>query len=752
MYKLKDEEGNIKNQNKDIKQVVTNFYQKLFYLEPHNPEKRSDILESIQRTITKEENKLLERNIEESEVWEAIKSLSDNKSPGIDGLPIELYKLIWPEIKKEMTEILNHFLNLGILSNTQRTALVTLIHKGGEKQDLKNWRPISLLCTDYKILAKIIANRFKEILPKIISKEQTGGIKDRKITQNLNTYRNFIEYFAANYNPYNKNPNKEQQSHQIQHGAAIISLDFEKAYDRVDLGFLKQVLTNFGFGEKTLFFIEMLYHNAESQFLVNGELSEGVKQNRGVRQGCPLSMFLYIIYIEPFLRDLKNQIQPTFIAKSKYLISAFVDDVAILLNNEEDFIKLEKCIRNFEEATNSKINKIKTQTLGIGYWKHRKEFPLKWLISKSSIKILGIEWFNNLEETINNNVTKIITKMKSSIEATFNRNLTIQQKSIYFNCFVFPKIGYLAKILPIPKKFTDEIQKLGYNFIWRHKLESLAENELYTSRKQGGLNLINVNYKTKALLAKTILEEIFDKDNNCNNKIILTYWIGIKMRNIILINPNEPHCESTPKFLINIVQDIQYLNTKLALNSNTNTKELYKTLVQNVTKEPKIVTKNPNTNFKQSFTAITKPFLSEHLKEHLFQQIHNILPTKDRLLKCRRPVNPNCDNCEKNETLFHLFECETTKPATSFMQRKIANLYEGKFNPTIKEILLFQFPPPTSKRNKAIWLSANLSLILWKKRKKPNFMNHFITSLKTKEENLRKHLYYEKWFGKENTT
>ena len=83
--------------------------------------------------------------------------------------------------------------------------MISLIYKGGEKSNLKNWRPISLLCSDYKILAKILTNRLKNILPEVISKEQTGGIIGRKITQNLMSYRNVIEYYSSNYNP-DENP------------------------------------------------------------------------------------------------------------------------------------------------------------------------------------------------------------------------------------------------------------------------------------------------------------------------------------------------------------------------------------------------------------------------------------------------------------------------------------------------------------------------------------------------------------------
>ena len=134
-------------------------------------------------------------------------------------------------------EVLNYILFNEGLSNSQKIAVVTLIHKGGEKNNLRNWRPISLLCSDYKILAKVLTNSLKDVLPSIISKEQTGGVKGRKVTQNLNSYRNIIEYYSSHHNPAITKDNNDNHSN-FNLGAALVSLDFEKAYDRVHLDFV----------------------------------------------------------------------------------------------------------------------------------------------------------------------------------------------------------------------------------------------------------------------------------------------------------------------------------------------------------------------------------------------------------------------------------------------------------------------------------------------------------------------------------
>lgn len=172
-------------------------------------------------------------------------------------------------------------------------------------------------------------------------------------------------------------------------------------------------------------------------------------------------MYLYVIFIEPFLQLLKAEIQPVNITKSSHQINAFVDDVSIFLINFKDLKKLEICVTDFEQATNSRINKNKSNFLQLGAWKMESKEQETWIKSTDSLKMLGITWFPDIKTTITQNCTLPLEKIKKSLHNTFNRLLTIQQKVIFFNTFISPKFFHLAKILPIPKEYTENIQQLG---------------------------------------------------------------------------------------------------------------------------------------------------------------------------------------------------------------------------------------------------------------------------------------------------
>ena len=180
-------------------------------------------------------------------------------------------------------EVLNGVFEQGKLSNSQRTGLITLLFKEkGSRKDLANWRPISLMNVDYKILTKILANRVSLVLRKIINADQTCSVAGQSISDNGHLLRNVQDYVD-----------------QKNLGAAFVSLDQQKAFDRVDWGYLMQVLENFGFGPNFRKWVQIIYTDISSAVLCNGNISQTFSLTRGVRHGCPLSPLLYILALEP---------------------------------------------------------------------------------------------------------------------------------------------------------------------------------------------------------------------------------------------------------------------------------------------------------------------------------------------------------------------------------------------------------------------------------------------------------------------
>ena len=116
----------------------------------------------------------------------SLQRLAESRAPGTDGLPAEFYKVFWNDISDLFLNSINYAYRSGQLSVTQRRGIIKLIpKKNAEPNLIKNWRPISLLNCDYKIAAKAIANRFKQVIPNIINYDQTGFLKGRFIGENI---------------------------------------------------------------------------------------------------------------------------------------------------------------------------------------------------------------------------------------------------------------------------------------------------------------------------------------------------------------------------------------------------------------------------------------------------------------------------------------------------------------------------------------------------------------------------------------
>ena len=176
------------------------------------------------------------------------------------------------------------------LSITQRQGIITVIPKRDKDLLLvKNWRPISLLNVDYKLIAKCIATRIKTVLPSIIHEDQSGFLKNKYIGENLIRTINLIEYSQRN----NLN-------------TCLTTIDFEKAFYFLEKSYIAYCLKFFKFGPNIIKWIKILYNQVSSCVINNGHFTPFFPIDRGVRQGCPLSPYIFIIAVESLAIRIRN--------------------------------------------------------------------------------------------------------------------------------------------------------------------------------------------------------------------------------------------------------------------------------------------------------------------------------------------------------------------------------------------------------------------------------------------------------------
>ena len=183
----------------EIQKEIKSFYEHLYKTQYDTVPDFSKI-EQLQglKTLSQVEREACEQQITLDECYKTMKFFQNNKSPGCDGLSKEFYERFWPVLKDKLLSVYNHSIHNGYMTYSQRRAVVTILHKKGKDPHLiKSYRPISLLCFDYKLYSKILAKRLVTILPKVINDDQFGFVKGRYIGSCVRFVQDLIDYTDA---------------------------------------------------------------------------------------------------------------------------------------------------------------------------------------------------------------------------------------------------------------------------------------------------------------------------------------------------------------------------------------------------------------------------------------------------------------------------------------------------------------------------------------------------------------------------
>lgn len=331
---------------------------------------------NINTKLNHSEKLLCENSISEEELGKVVNNLKLNKSPGLDGLTSEFYKCFWKSISTPFCDMVNESFLKKNLPDSLTTAVISLLHKKGERYLLKNYRPISLTNYDYKIIAFALSYRLQKVLPSIIHKNQTAYIKKRFIGDNVRTIDDIIAY-----------------SEKYDYAGVILSLDFQKAFDTIEWNFMYKVLKKFNFGNDLISWIEILYQNANVVIKNNGYISNKIFLERGLRQGCPISSILFILCVEILAMHIREnkKIRGLLFEETEFKISQYADDTVLLLRDMDSITEALNTINQFSIVAGPLLNIDKTEGLLLGNLRHLQLKTFENInFNKLSVKCLGI--------------------------------------------------------------------------------------------------------------------------------------------------------------------------------------------------------------------------------------------------------------------------------------------------------------------------------------------------------------------------
>ncbi|XP_018853114.2 uncharacterized protein LOC109015083 [Juglans regia] len=498
---LKDNKGKEASSQEEIAAQFQVFFKSLF--STSCPVGIEECIGGVEARINSDMVSHLSKRFTEKEVEEAIFQMSPISSPGPDGFPPIFYKQHWISVGKEVCEAALFVLNSGGSLQNLNDTYIVLIPKVKEPKLVTDFRPISLCNVMYKIISKTMANRLKLILPEIISPTQSAFIPGRLISDNV------IVAFEALHTMNNRLQGKI--------GHMALKLDMSKAYDRIEWPFIQAVLSKMGFPEKWIKMIMNCVETVSYSLLVNGSPQQSFSPSRGIRQGDPLSPYLFILCAEVLsnllnLAEARGVISGIPIAKGQLHINHlfFADDSLLFCkSNAIEMCRLLDILSIYEKASGQRLNKEKTS---IHFSRNTPQ-----LAQSLILQIAGVRSSTSYEQYLGlpalmgrsrvGSFNSILDRMKRRIGNFKVKTLSQAGKEILLKAVVQALPTYCMGVFKLPGALIKKMNSIMHNFWWgqqdkERKVHWVSWNIMGRTKSEGGLGFRDIESVNLAMLAK----------------------------------------------------------------------------------------------------------------------------------------------------------------------------------------------------------------------------------------------------------
>lgn len=524
-----------------INKAFYDFYSKLYTSESNYAQSElSTYLDNITLPKLSESDQLnLNSPFTQEEVFVAIKSMSANKSPGPDGFPVEFYNQFWPELCPILIPMLEEFFQKGTLPESMNTACISVILKSGKDPfECSSYRPLSLLNADYKLITKLMARRLEKFLPQLIKPDQTGFIKNRYSSDNIRRLFAIINHV---------------NSHNIP--SILLSLDAEKAFDRVEWNYLFSALSKFNLGSNFLKWIKTIYLQPKAMVSTNGIRSQQFNLSRATRQGCCLSPLLFALAVEPLAESIRSNlnIKGIKIGDHEQKLSLYADDIIIYIAEPETSTPLIlDTLALFGKFSGYKVNIHKSNACALHVQisdEMRSLCPFNW--TPYGFKYLGINVTPVLQNLFKENYSPLVSKIYEDLThwATLPVSMIGRVNIIRMN--VLPKLNYLFQMIPsyLPDKFFISFNKKISRFIWCNKKPRIKFSTLMKPESMGGLGLPNFQLYYWSAQMCTMRSWILGRQESLWLQIEAYASQSIELRSLIHVTQFKDICDANRSFL-----------------------------------------------------------------------------------------------------------------------------------------------------------------------------------------------------------
>ena len=346
-------QGEVLTTLSDIKKEAVSHFQS--FMQGQDPTTEDITVDALQDLLTyrcsRDNSACLVRPVTAAEIQQALRSLPNDKVSGPDGFTKEFFIAAWPVIGRDFIVAIQSFFIFGFMPTGVNATILSLIPKTTTAQTMKDYRPIACCNLLYKVISKVLANRLKIIFPAAVEANQCAFITECLLLENVLLASELVT-------GYHKTTNKEK---------CAIKFDISKAFDTVKWSFITSVLQAMGLPPQFIQWIRLCISTAVFSVVVNGSLEGFFTSARGIRQGCSLSPYLYVILNNVLSKFLNKAAEAGEFAYHpqcqgvKLTHLSFADDILVFTNGtSESLLGIMEVMRRFAAMSGLHINAAKS--------------------------------------------------------------------------------------------------------------------------------------------------------------------------------------------------------------------------------------------------------------------------------------------------------------------------------------------------------------------------------------------------------
>ncbi|CAH2936087.1 MAG: hypothetical protein CPSOU_6785 [uncultured Paraburkholderia sp.] len=497
------EDGTLTHAESEVGDEFRKYYTHLLGTSSDGQQLQQDVF-NLGQNITAEQSVLLTLPITSDLVRKTLLTIANDKSPGPDGFTAGFFKSAWHIVGEEITMAVQEFFATGKLLKQLNHTMVALIPKSKHANMLGDYRPISCCNVLYKLISKILASRFAQVLPNIIDEAQSAFVSDRSMIENIHLAQELMK----GYNRKRISPR------------CLIKVDFRKAYDSVDWQFLRQVLIGMRFPELFVTWTMECVTTASYSIRVNGDSYGFFPGRKGLRQGDPISPYLFVLCMEYFTRLMKRytadhpfNYHPRC-GNLKITHLSYADDLMIFTRGDAPSVKqVWDCLTEFGRMSGLEANNHKTHIFMAGIptqdqqeilsitQVQQGELPIRYLGVPLAGEGLRVQHYAPL-------IAKVAEQISMWSAASLSHAGRLELiKSVLqgIHCF-------WLSVLPVPAGVIDRVIGMCRKFLWNNGKPMIAWKQLVMPKQEGGLGLRDLSAWNKALLTKVLWKIQHKKD------------------------------------------------------------------------------------------------------------------------------------------------------------------------------------------------------------------------------------------------